>query len=134
MISARIRYALALGLALASGATSIACWVNGSWLGGLAFWLLSNGCVVACGHMQKTAQLLQQAHQAARVAALQAELLAGQHCGELKPPFSKVPKLAEPTECVLRPGHPGSHADEHDTRWWWIDTTNTPTTKETPHP
>ncbi|CAO0836863.1 hypothetical protein SMICM17S_06099 [Streptomyces microflavus] len=88
MISARIRYALALGLALASGAASIACWVNGSWLGGTVLWLLSNGCVVACGHMQKTAQLLQQAHHAARVAALQAELLAGQHCGEQKPAFS----------------------------------------------
>ncbi|MGW1662911.1 hypothetical protein [Streptomyces microflavus] len=131
MISARIRYALALGLALASGAASIACWVNSSWLGGTVLWLLSNGCVVACGHMQKTAQLLQQAHHAARVAALQAELLAGQHCGEQKPAFSEH---TERTECVLRPGHPGSHADQHDTRWWWLDTTNTPTTKETPTP
>ncbi|MFJ8760806.1 hypothetical protein [Streptomyces cyaneofuscatus] len=129
MIGARIRYAFTLCLAVASAAVSIACWVDGSWRSGLGFWLLSNASVVACGYMQKTAALLQQAHHAARVAALQAELLAGQHCGELKPPFSEHTAR---TECVLRPGHPGSHADENETRWWWIDTATPPTTKETP--
>ncbi|MEV6477649.1 hypothetical protein [Streptomyces sp. NPDC051657] len=121
MISARIRYTLTLCLAVASAAVAIAAWAGGAWPIGLAFWLLNNACVVACGRMQKTAALLQQAHHAARVAALQAELLDGQHCGERKPPWSKVPELVELTECVLRPGHPGSHADETGTRWWWID-------------
>lgn len=42
-----------------------------------------------------------------------------EHCGDLKPPFSET---TERTECVLRPGHTGSHADQHGTRWWWTDT------------
>ena len=48
-----------------------------------------------------------------------------EHCGDLKPPFSET---TERTECVLRPGHQGSHADQHGTRWWWTDNN----TKEQP--
>ncbi|MFE9300557.1 hypothetical protein [Streptomyces sp. NPDC006856] len=121
MISARLRYTAALCVAVGSGAASIYCCVTGLWTGWIAFWLLSNVCVVVCGRIQTTAARLQEAHHAAQVLARQAELLDSAHCGEQKPPFSKVPELAEPTECVLRPGHPGSHADEHGTRWWWID-------------
>lgn len=41
-----------------------------------------------------------------------------EHCGNLKPPFSEN---TERTECVLSPGHRGSHADQHGARWWWTD-------------
>ncbi|MEU1445479.1 hypothetical protein [Streptomyces mirabilis] len=41
-----------------------------------------------------------------------------EHCGNLKPQFSES---TERTECVLRPGHFGSHADHNGTRWWWTD-------------
>lgn len=37
-----------------------------------------------------------------------------EHCGALKPGFFEN---SESTECVLRPQHSGSHADEHGTRW-----------------
>ncbi|MFE2384475.1 hypothetical protein [Streptomyces misionensis] len=46
-----------------------------------------------------------------------------EHCGDPKPPLSGE---SERTECVLRPGHPGSHADQHDTRWWRIDQEHQP--------
>lgn len=36
-----------------------------------------------------------------------------EHCGAQFPAFEGQP----PTECVLRPGHQGSHANECDTRW-----------------
>ncbi|MFF7096380.1 hypothetical protein ACFY9A_28895 [Streptomyces rubradiris] len=41
-----------------------------------------------------------------------------EHCGHLSPEtgFSTVR-----TECVLRPGHSGSHADDVGCRWWPID-------------
>ncbi|WP_433406926.1 hypothetical protein [Streptomyces sp. CA-146814] len=133
MISARIRYTLTLCLAVASGAASIAFWVASSWRGGLSFWLVTIVCVVACGRMRTTAALLQQAHQAARVAAFQAELLAGQHCGHEPSEVFTWLQPGQYGECVLPPGHPGSHADENETRWW-IDTATPPTTKETPTP
>lgn len=44
------------------------------------------------------------------------EAIAGEpaeHCGAIFPAFEGAP----PTECVLRPGHHGSHANEYDTRW-----------------
>jgi hypothetical protein len=37
-----------------------------------------------------------------------------EHCGELTPPGIST----ERTECVLRPGHSGSHADDRGARWW----------------
>ncbi|MGA4964472.1 hypothetical protein [Streptomyces pseudogriseolus] len=37
-----------------------------------------------------------------------------EHCGDLMPAW-----VAEPhSECVLRPGHSGSHADDRGARWW----------------
>ncbi|MFG2748053.1 hypothetical protein [Streptomyces xanthophaeus] len=36
-----------------------------------------------------------------------------EHCGAIFPAFGEQP----PAECVLRPGHQGSHANEYDTRW-----------------
>ncbi|MFF9248834.1 hypothetical protein [Streptomyces globisporus] len=92
--------------------------MTGLWAGWIAFWLLSNVCVVACGRIQTTAARLQEAHHAAQVLARQAELLADVRCGDQKPWFSEYTLR---TECVLRPDHPGSHADEHGARWWWID-------------
>lgn len=38
-----------------------------------------------------------------------------EHCGELKPTFFESDQHAE---CVLRPGHSGSHADNRGARWW----------------
>lgn len=40
-----------------------------------------------------------------------------EHCGEMKPSFFAS---SQPAECVLRPRHTGSHADEHGTRWQLI--------------
>lgn len=37
-----------------------------------------------------------------------------ERCGDLKPRFLSGERR---TECVLRPGHNGSHADEHGARW-----------------
>jgi hypothetical protein len=40
-----------------------------------------------------------------------------EHCGHLSP----VTPLTTPrTECVLHPGHAGSHADDRGCRWWPI--------------
>lgn len=124
MISARLRYTGTLCVALGSFAASIYCWVAALWPGGIAFWLLSNVCIVACGRIQTTTARLQEAHHAARVIARQAELLDASHCGEQKPSFSEHTQC---TECVLRSGHPGSHADEHGTRWWRIESDLPPT-------
>ncbi|MGW5616240.1 hypothetical protein [Streptomyces sp. NPDC003877] len=40
-----------------------------------------------------------------------------EHCGRLSP---ETLLTSPPTECVLRPGHTGSHADEVGCRWWPI--------------
>jgi hypothetical protein len=38
-----------------------------------------------------------------------------EHCGSLAPQFfENGPRV----ECVLRPGHHGSHADDQGARWW----------------
>lgn len=38
-----------------------------------------------------------------------------EHCGSLAPQFfDNGPRV----ECVLRPGHQGSHADDRGARWW----------------
>ncbi|UOB09111.1 hypothetical protein MQE23_08600 [Streptomyces sp. HP-A2021] len=43
--------------------------------------------------------------------------LPREHCGHLSPETA----LTTPrTECVLRPGHTGSHADDVGCRWWPI--------------
>lgn len=39
-----------------------------------------------------------------------------EHCGNQSPTISGL-RVPSPTECVLRPGHQGSHADEHGMRW-----------------
>jgi len=36
-----------------------------------------------------------------------------EHCGHQPDPV-----IGQPTECVLRPGHSGSHADHNGMRWW----------------
>jgi hypothetical protein len=37
-----------------------------------------------------------------------------EHCGNLMPSWTAGPR----NECVLRPGHHGSHADSQGARWW----------------
>ncbi|MET8707804.1 hypothetical protein [Streptomyces californicus] len=118
MISARLRYTATLCIAVGAGAASIYCCVAGLWTGWIALWALSNACVVVCGRIQTTTARLQEAHHAARVRALQAELQADVRCGQQKPKFSEH---TQRTECVLRPDHPGSHMDDDGMRWWWID-------------
>lgn len=49
-----------------------------------------------------------------------------ERCGATFPAFEGAP----PTECILRPGHQGSHANEDDTRW--IETPNAATTLHAP--
>jgi hypothetical protein len=39
-----------------------------------------------------------------------------EHCGNLAPQFFES---SPRTECVLRPGHQGSHANERGGRWWY---------------
>lgn len=42
--------------------------------------------------------------------------LAREYCGDLAPQiFEHSPR----TECVLRPGHSGSHANGRGGRWWY---------------
>jgi len=38
-----------------------------------------------------------------------------EHCGDRQPGFFEG---SAATECVLRPGHQGSHADDRGARWW----------------
>ena len=38
-----------------------------------------------------------------------------EHCGNLMPASVSPPR----SECVLRPGHSGSHADDRGARWWY---------------
>lgn len=41
---------------------------------------------------------------------------AREHCGDLAPQFFEhSPRV----ECVLNPGHQGSHANERGARWWY---------------
>lgn len=54
-----------------------------------------------------------------------------EHCGDLKPQFTEN---TERTECVLRPGHKGSHADQNGTRWWWTDDAIEEHPEEQPEP
>jgi hypothetical protein len=39
-----------------------------------------------------------------------------EHCGNLAP---QLLEHSPRTECVLRPGHQGSHANERGGRWWY---------------
>ncbi|MFS0698323.1 hypothetical protein [Streptomyces nitrosporeus] len=47
------------------------------------------------------------------------EWAPAEHCGHQPPRFSEH---TERTECVLRPGHQGSHADQRGMRWWLAET------------
>ncbi|QIJ61440.1 hypothetical protein [Streptomyces sp. JB150] len=51
-----------------------------------------------------------------------------EHCGNLAPAWTAGPR----NECVLRPGHFGSHADGHGARWWYDPHTAGPSVRETP--
>ncbi|WP_322501796.1 hypothetical protein TR631_33740 [Streptomyces rochei] len=50
-----------------------------------------------------------------------AEMYGGwprEHCGDLMPAWVAGPR----SECTLRPGHTGSHADDRGARWWYDPT------------
>ncbi|MFC9700893.1 hypothetical protein ACFTWD_09400 [Streptomyces sp. NPDC056943] len=38
--------------------------------------------------------------------------------------------IGQPTECVLRPGHSGSHADHRGMRWWMANLGDTPISQD----
>ncbi|WP_097866549.1 hypothetical protein [Streptomyces sp. rh34] len=63
---------------------------------------------------------------AARNRDQRAPVAPAEHCGD-QPPTVDGLHNASPTECVLRPGHQGSHADQHGMRWWLA--TEQPTTE-----
>lgn len=130
MIDARLRYtALSLG-ALAAFITGLAQLLDRAWPGAVLGLVLTAVLLYGCRQVRLTADRHQDEQRDQLKALRTADLhTPAEHCGEQKPPFiSKVPELAGRTECVLRPGHPGSHADEHGTRWWWIDAAAPPST------
>lgn len=45
-----------------------------------------------------------------------------EHCGAYPPSISGAPTTDLHRECVLRPGHQGSHANEEGCRWLFIGT------------
>jgi hypothetical protein len=62
----------------------------------------------------------ERAQQAAKESAQSAAWVAQhgsprEHCGHLSPDTGLTTVR---TECVLRPGHSGSHADDVGCRWW----------------
>jgi hypothetical protein len=57
-------------------------------------------------------------HQGTRDLSIPAQQPAG-HCGHLAPTTLLTTR---PTECVLRPGHTGSHSDDRGCRWWYDPT------------
>ncbi|WP_326677670.1 hypothetical protein [Streptomyces sp. NBC_01237] len=65
------------------------------------------------GSTARTVDLLQAGYPGARIEW--PDDGPAEHCGHQKPPFSEH---AQRTECVLRPGHSGSHADGLGDRWW----------------
>lgn len=122
MISARLRYTALSVLALAAFTTGLAQLLDRAWPGAVLGLVLTAVLLYGCRQVRLTAAR----HQDEQHDQLEALRAAGlrtpaERCGEWKPPFGKVPELADLTECVLRPGHQGSHADENGTRWWWID-------------
>jgi hypothetical protein len=52
---------------------------------------------------------------------LQPVIKPAEHCGDISPG-----PLGHRSECVLRPGHSGSHADERGGRWWLDPAWTTP--------
>ncbi|MFF9146342.1 hypothetical protein ACF1BN_15925 [Streptomyces sp. NPDC014861] len=54
--------------------------------------------------------------------AVDADSRTAEHCGHQPPPRIG----SRPTECVLRPGHCGSHANHDGMRWWRCELTQGP--------
>ncbi|MEU5284153.1 hypothetical protein AB0G97_09050 [Streptomyces sp. NPDC020755] len=119
MISARLRYTGMSLLALAALTAGLAQLLDRAWIGAVLGLALTAELLLGCRRIRLTAEHHQdeQRHQ---LEALRAEGLSApaEYCGDQKPLFSEH---SQRTECVLRPGHSGSHADEYATRWWWID-------------
>jgi hypothetical protein len=62
----------------------------------------------------RSADLLQAGYPGARIEW--ADQTPAEHCGHQPP--TAIGEHGLTTECVLRPGHQGSHADENGMRWW----------------
>lgn len=61
----------------------------------------------------RAADLLQAGYPGARIEW--SHQTPSEHCGHQPP---RISEHGSPTECALRPGHSGSHADQHGMRWW----------------
>ncbi|WP_424918900.1 hypothetical protein [Streptomyces sp. wa1064] len=123
MISARLRYTGLSLLALAALVTGLAQLLDRAWPGAVLGLALTAELLLGCRRIRRTAEHHQdeQRHQ---LEALRAATRAApaEHCGAHPPEALTGRHPLRYTECVLRPGHLGSHADEHGMRWWWIDT------------
>ncbi|MER7696196.1 hypothetical protein [Streptomyces sp. NPDC096095] len=121
MISARLRYTAVSLLALAALLTALAQLLDRAWPGAVLGLALTAGLLLGCRRIRRTIER----HQDEQRRQLEALPRPAERCGDLKPLFSEHSEL---TECVLHPGHFGSHADEYGTRWWWADAAAPPST------
>ncbi|WP_326677668.1 hypothetical protein [Streptomyces sp. NBC_01237] len=123
MISARLRYTALSLLALAALVTGLAQLLDHAWPGAVLGLALTAELLLGCRRIRRTAEHHQD-EQRRELEALRAEPRAvpAEHCGAQPPEVFTWLHPGQYSECVLRPGHLGSHADEHGTRWWWIDT------------
>ncbi|MFJ9889829.1 hypothetical protein ACIQRW_28795 [Streptomyces sp. NPDC091287] len=130
MISARLRYTGMSLLALAALVTGLAQLLDHHWPGAVLGLALTVELLLGCRRIRRTAERHQdeQRHQ---LGALHAEELSApaEHCGDQPSEVFTWIHPGQYSECLLRPGHQGSHADEHGRRWWWIDTGLPPHTR-----
>ncbi|MFJ9982533.1 hypothetical protein ACIQUD_00460 [Streptomyces globisporus] len=121
MISARLRYTAVSLLAVAALITGLAQLLDRAWPGAVLGLALTVELLLGCRRIRRATEHHQD-EQHRELQALRAEETASpaERCGSQSPTVDGLHN-ASPTECVLRPGHLGSHADEHGMRWWWID-------------
>lgn len=96
-----------LGRCPACGGESLFVWAAG--------WVVCSGA--DCPVPDAAAKLLEQ----------QPGARPAEHCGHQPSEVFTWRHPGQYGECVLRPGHQGSHADQHGMRWW--PTTEQPTTE-----
>ncbi|MCX4676738.1 hypothetical protein OG413_15745 [Streptomyces sp. NBC_01433] len=119
MISARLRYTALSLLALAALVTGVAQLLDHAWPGAVLGLSLTAELLLGCRRIRRTAEHHQD-EQRRELEALHAETRpdpAGRR--DAQPPEAITGRRSLLySECVLRLA---SHADEHGTRWWWID-------------
>ncbi|MEU6952100.1 hypothetical protein [Streptomyces sp. NPDC045714] len=130
MISARLRYTGTSLLALAALVTGLTQLLDRAWPGAVLGLALTIDLLLGCRRIRRTAEHHQE-EQRRELEALRTETRAvpAERCGDWPSEVFTWLHPGQYAECVLRPGHPGSHADEHGMRWWWIDTGIPPHTR-----